>query len=107
MTEHVHKDLIIAWANGAIIERFDAGWFYEDPNPTWDTHGIYRIQPEKVVSSKTLTKLKHHEVREFVNELTSTAVTYHAHGMLREKILQVVSKHITHLVEHFPGDRPF
>lgn len=46
-TPHKHKDLIIAWANGATIERthFSEGWIVSEP-PSWDLFQEYRIKPE-------------------------------------------------------------
>jgi hypothetical protein len=43
---HPHKDLIIAWANGATIEeRYGhLPWDQED-NPRWYPHYEYRIKP--------------------------------------------------------------
>jgi len=45
-TPHKHKDLIIAWANGAEIECGSsiAGWGY--CTPEWDVRCEYRIKPE-------------------------------------------------------------
>lgn len=45
---HKHKDLIIAWANGAEIECYsptDNEW-YGISNPDWYEHMLYRIKPE-------------------------------------------------------------
>ena len=44
---HPHKDLIIAWANGAEIEgRYGAEWSCEQgDNPHWYSHYQYRIKP--------------------------------------------------------------
>lgn len=44
----VHADLIIAWANGAKIERedFPDDWV-ETENPLWDAKKNYRIKPER------------------------------------------------------------
>lgn len=44
--EHVHKDLIIAWANGAKIEYYcetNKQWF-EINSPGWDEKTKYRIK---------------------------------------------------------------
>jgi len=51
---HVHKDLIIAWADGAEIEfklRGEKEWrSYQSlgipNNPKWDETTLYRIKPE-------------------------------------------------------------
>ena len=44
---HVHKDLIIAWANGAEIQfELPDGWLYES-TPSWFPEYIYRIKPTK------------------------------------------------------------
>lgn len=43
---HVHKDLIIAWANGAKIEYYsesDEEWFESD-RPSWNPETKYRIK---------------------------------------------------------------
>lgn len=46
---HPHKDLIIAWANGAKIQCKDKGdkWFDVSTNsPLWNDHLEYRIKPQ-------------------------------------------------------------
>ena len=46
---HKHKDLIIAWANGAEIEyweRITESWKL-NKNPEWRDSGTYRIKPTK------------------------------------------------------------
>ncbi len=55
MTSHVHRDLIIAWANGAIIEAsieipafIDDQWVFLEnwvkcPTPLWNDVTKYRI----------------------------------------------------------------
>ena len=45
--KHKHADLIIAWANGAIIEKlyYSTGWHIESM-PSWDNETEYRIKPE-------------------------------------------------------------
>ena len=54
-TPHKHRDLIIAWANGAEIEAMDYtnGKWYCCHNPTWCRED-YRIKPSK--SPKQLEK---------------------------------------------------
>lgn len=52
---HKHADLIIAWANGAQIQRRDSHYgvftrkHYEDwvdvANPQWNPSALYRIKP--------------------------------------------------------------
>ena len=45
---HIHKDLIIAWANGAVIEVGDGdGVFYETSKPEWIDTLEYRTAPTK------------------------------------------------------------
>jgi hypothetical protein len=45
---HIHKDLIIAWANGADIEVSSGDRvFYETSNPQWLDTLEYRIKPTK------------------------------------------------------------
>ncbi len=45
---HIHKDLIIAWANGADIEVGDGdGVFYETSKPEWIDTLEYRTAPTK------------------------------------------------------------
>lgn len=47
---HKHADLIIAWANGAEIEKFNVvSQRWESPyglNPAWNDEVQYRIKPE-------------------------------------------------------------
>lgn len=45
---HVHAELIKAWADGAIIERYDcykSCWYA--CSPLWERDATYRIQPPK------------------------------------------------------------
>lgn len=47
MAPHKHKDLIIAWANGAEIQMYSTlyvGWV-DCPNPVWADCYEYRIKP--------------------------------------------------------------
>jgi hypothetical protein len=47
MMAHVHKDLIIAWANGASIQMFSthlSKWI-DIPAPFWNEAAKYRIKP--------------------------------------------------------------
>lgn len=50
---HIHADLIIAWAEGAQIQRYlelKGGW--EDVNrPLWSTNTTYRIKPREFEDS--------------------------------------------------------
>ena len=41
-----HYDLIIAWANGTEIERYDNGRWYQVTVPMWIDGTEYRIKPE-------------------------------------------------------------
>lgn len=46
--QHVHHDLIVAWAKGAKIQYHDKSsnqWF-PTFNPVWDVNHKYRIKPE-------------------------------------------------------------
>lgn len=75
MTVHKHRDLIIAWANGAKIERkvyrngeninepiISESWLGENM-PMWSIHEEYRIKPEPkpdvVMYSRVLSVQKH------------------------------------------------
>lgn len=51
---NVHKDLIIAWANGETIQFFDSGHWYDDGTPDWNPKTTYRIKPEKKVVTKRI-----------------------------------------------------
>lgn len=54
MKPHTHKDLIIAWANGAEIQEYVRpiscncvfGWT-DCPNPSWEAYNAYRIKPRE------------------------------------------------------------
>ena len=46
MKPHKHKDLIVAWANGAIIEYKAKDWWITTLDPWWEEHVEYRIKPE-------------------------------------------------------------
>jgi hypothetical protein len=47
--KHVHADLIIAWANGAIIEKLSQGkngkWVV-DNQPSWAANAKFRVKPK-------------------------------------------------------------
>ena len=53
---HKHRDLIIAWANGATIQTYlDIDYWCDDPYPEWDGEFVYRIKPEpKPDQSRTM-----------------------------------------------------
>ena len=44
---HIHKDLIIAWANGADIEINDGFGWQHIKEPSWYENGTYRIKSTK------------------------------------------------------------
>lgn len=51
MTPHIHRDLIIAWANGAEIQveepgRADGCKWIDCPKPSWQEGLAYRIKPK-------------------------------------------------------------
>ena len=49
---HKHADLIIAWANGAVIQyKLGAGVWEDSVNnaPSWALTGVYRIKPKPPV----------------------------------------------------------
>ena len=46
MKPHKHAELIKAWADGAIIETWDCGYWYENHAPQWNDDVKYRIKPE-------------------------------------------------------------
>jgi hypothetical protein len=48
---HIHKDLIIQWANGATIEMLipcNNTWVHIT-NPSWVPEAEYRVKPEPIV----------------------------------------------------------
>ncbi len=47
MTKRIHKELIIKWADGYVIERLhtDGSW-REDLTPTWSYTHSYRLKEE-------------------------------------------------------------
>lgn len=54
--QHKHRELIIAWANGAAIEcRNDVVDWFETENPSWCLDTEYRVKPEtKPDQSRTM-----------------------------------------------------
>lgn len=47
MARHFHADLIIAWAEGAEIQRFCGdGWYDDSDTPGWFEDCEYRIKPK-------------------------------------------------------------
>jgi len=46
MKPHKHKDLIIAWANGALIEYRQGDVWINSTIPWWEDWMEYRIKPE-------------------------------------------------------------
>lgn len=53
---HKHRDLIIAWANGAEIEHFNTCYdrWQRCASPSWNSEDQYRIKPSK--SEKQILK---------------------------------------------------
>ena len=45
MKPHKHKDLIIAWANGALIEYRQGNVWLSTASPWWEESVDYRIEP--------------------------------------------------------------
>ena len=65
-TPHIHRDLIIAWANGAEIEFYEySGWKPCNKTPIWNPHDQYRIKP----TSPSPLQLLETEVCELANKL--------------------------------------
>jgi hypothetical protein len=48
-TRHKHADLIIAWANGAKIQYYHCGDWFDVDTPNWRADGAYRIKPKAKV----------------------------------------------------------
>ena len=46
MKPHKHKDLIIAWANGALIEYRHGNAWLPTSSPWWEEGIDYRIEPK-------------------------------------------------------------
>lgn len=46
-----HRDLIIAWANGAEIQSELDGEWIDTPTPSWSINADYRIKPQLKVDS--------------------------------------------------------
>ena len=56
---HKHRDLIIAWANGADIEVSSIGYnWVAKCRPTWAEGLIYRISPAKTPLELKIAKLE-------------------------------------------------
>ena len=43
---HKHAELIKAWADGAEIQYFDGGEWWDTDGPSWAEEHTYRIKPE-------------------------------------------------------------
>lgn len=102
MAEHRYKNEIIAWANGEVIEVWDEGFWYVVSDPDWNSKHVFRVQPKEAEPPREFKKLKHHELRQLINDLVITYNVYSHLGMFREKLLEVVCNHIGHLVEPRP-----
>jgi hypothetical protein len=46
MKPHKQSEFIKAWADGATIQYFDNGVWYEKLNIGWSDNAVYRIKPE-------------------------------------------------------------
>lgn len=60
MKPHKHRDLIIAWADGAEIEYrpVDHPDWHSNPYPTWDGPGEYRIKQQPKPDYERVFKLE-------------------------------------------------
>lgn len=67
---HKHRDLIVAWANGAEIEHLSAftGKWYGTPCPCWGKGDVYRIKPQPNKEKQEAIK-KLDEIQENMREL--------------------------------------
>ena len=57
MKPHKHKDLIIAWANGALIEYRQGNAWLPTASPWWEESVDYRIEPTPDFVSYTFIDL--------------------------------------------------
>ena len=65
-----HRDLIIAWANGAEMEYMnDAGKWSSSTHPTWSIYRSYRIKRTKTTELEKLIK-EHKAMGETIDKLT-------------------------------------
>lgn len=46
MKPHIHKETIIAWANGAQIQQMIHGEWFDTYEPAWDVGRGYRVKPK-------------------------------------------------------------
>ncbi len=61
-TGHKHKELIHAWADGAIIQYNRYGdWLDCENGPAWHEHAEYRIKPEPKPDYSKFVGLYNHE----------------------------------------------
>jgi hypothetical protein len=56
---HVHRDLIIHWANGGRIEMYnsDTDTWHNAEYPTWVRSGLYREKPKPKLSATAIELL--------------------------------------------------
>ena len=68
---HKHKDLIIAWANGADIEVMDTtgSWCGLVKSPEWREIGKYRIKPTKSAKDVQIEELEA-KAKELLDKIT-------------------------------------
>ena len=68
---HKHKDLIIAWANGAIMQfrTTGGGWSDVQGNPAWVIGISYRIKPTKSAKDVQIEELEA-KAKELLGKIT-------------------------------------
>lgn len=66
-SKHKHYDLIVAWANGAQIESWDEGHWYDCKTPAWEEHVTYRVKVVPVTKWQWIMREKNPD-KEFLTE---------------------------------------
>ena len=76
MKPHKHSEFIKAWADGATIQYFDNGVWYEKLNSGWADNAVYRIKPE--LQKVTLYIYNNNELHKtFMSHRPPTATSTH------------------------------
>jgi hypothetical protein len=60
MKKHVHHDLIVQWAAGAVIQNAASlkGDWQDCPDPLWVPDWHYRVKPKPIIVEKNLVVVK-------------------------------------------------
>jgi len=99
MQPHIHKDLIIAWANGEEIQYLSEvtnRWHDITWTPDWDIGSKYRVKPKPSMLDKLMHSIQESgqgHIQWNMNSNATTTISITADTVFLEKALRELCNH--------------